>query len=138
MGEEKSIASLRVASKVRRSISLHTTVSHTHTQANPWYGDLSRAGVRKQLEDTLKALKSDSVDVLYLHGPDAKHDIERHSMRSIDTKKEIQTLHSRTSQLGKRCTYIRTCLKRNGLLRLYIKECTTLSQELWSLSCFLA
>ena len=90
MGEEKSIASLRVASKVRKNLTSHAKILlmyiHTHTQANPWYGDLSRAGVRKQLEDTLKALKSESVDVLYLHGPDAKHDIR-------ETLDEVQKMY---------------------------------------------
>ena len=69
MEKEKSLANLRVASK-----------------ANPWYGDLSRVGVRKQLEDTLKALKSECVDVFYLHGPDAKHDIR-------ETLDEVQKMY---------------------------------------------
>ena len=43
MGEEKSIASLRVASKVRRSISLHTNRSHTHTHTG-------KSMVRRSLE----------------------------------------------------------------------------------------
>ena len=69
MEKEKSLANLRVASK-----------------ANPWYGDLSRVGVRKQLEDTLKALKSECVDVFYLHGPDAKHGIR-------ETLDEVQKMY---------------------------------------------
>ncbi len=42
MGEEKSIASLRVASKVRRSISLHTNRSHTHTHRQIHGTEISR------------------------------------------------------------------------------------------------
>jgi aflatoxin B1 aldehyde reductase len=56
------------------------------TKANPWYGDLSRQGVRKQLEDSLKALKVENVDVFYLHGPDAKHDIR-------ETLDEVQKMY---------------------------------------------
>ncbi len=69
MKEEKEISNLKVA-----------------TKANPWYGDLSRSGTRKQLEDSLSALRVNCVDVFYLHGPDSKNDIR-------DTLEEVQKMY---------------------------------------------
>jgi len=46
------------------------------TKAHPSQpGGLSKAGIRGQLENSLKALKVDKVDVLYLHQPDPEHDL---------------------------------------------------------------
>jgi len=55
------------------------------SKANPWYGNLSRSGVRAQLEESLRALRCDEIDLFYLHGPDQGNDIH-------ETLAEVQTL----------------------------------------------
>ena len=57
------------------------------TKANAFTSDknLSPAGVRNQLEASLESLQLTSVDMFYLHAPDAKHEIEL-------TLEEIQKL----------------------------------------------
>ena len=47
------------------------------TKANPWEeGGLQPESVRSQLETSLQRLKTDSVDLFYLHSPDLKTPIE--------------------------------------------------------------
>jgi len=47
------------------------------TKANPFLpGGLSAKSVENQLNESLKALKSDSVDIFYLHAPDSKVTLE--------------------------------------------------------------
>jgi aflatoxin B1 aldehyde reductase len=59
------------------------------SKANPFTKDknLSPSGVRQQLESSLKSLQADTIDIFYLHAPDANHHIE-------PTLEEIQKLHS--------------------------------------------
>mmetsp|Transcript_49031 Transcript_49031/g.59349 ORF Transcript_49031/g.59349 Transcript_49031/m.59349 type:complete len:356 (+) Transcript_49031:316-1383(+) len=59
------------------------------TEANPFTADkdLSPTGTRKQLEESLRSLQVDRVDIFYLHAPDSKHAIE-------PTLEEIQKLFS--------------------------------------------
>lgn len=59
------------------------------SKANPFTAEknLSPSGVRSQLEASLQALQRDSVDIYYLHAPDARYEIE-------PTLEEIQTLYS--------------------------------------------
>ncbi|GBG27238.1 Aflatoxin B1 aldehyde reductase member 3 [Hondaea fermentalgiana] len=47
-----------------------------HTKAAPVVTPLSAEGVRKQLEDSLKALQMDCVHVFYLHLPEMRVDVE--------------------------------------------------------------
>jgi aflatoxin B1 aldehyde reductase len=48
--------------------------------------DLSPSGIRQQLNRSLKALQDDSVDIFYLHAPDAKNQIE-------PTLEEVQKMY---------------------------------------------
>eukprot|EP00980_Cylindrotheca_fusiformis_P009680 scaffold2141_cov120-Cylindrotheca_fusiformis.AAC.15 len=59
------------------------------TKANPFTKDtnLSPAGIRDQLVSSLDALQVESVDIYYLHGPDANNPIEA-------TLEEVQKLHT--------------------------------------------
>lgn len=41
-----------------------------HTKAHPWVTKLDRAGVRSQLEASLRALQRSKVEVFYIHSPD--------------------------------------------------------------------
>ncbi|XP_056128859.1 aflatoxin B1 aldehyde reductase member 3 [Lampris incognitus] len=57
------------------------------TKANPWDGKtLKPESVRSQLETSLKRLKTDSVDLFYLHAPDHENPIQ-------DTLKACDDLH---------------------------------------------
>ncbi|CAB9507536.1 Aflatoxin B1 aldehyde reductase member 2 [Seminavis robusta] len=70
----------------QQGTSLPTSLS-VATKANPFSQDkdLSPEGVRKQLEASLQSLETDSVDIFYLHAPDANHPIEA-------TLEEVQKL----------------------------------------------
>lgn len=67
-----------------------------HTKINPMLGKLDEDQVRIQVEGSLKALKMDTVDVMYIHSPDA--------LRTplIDTLKALDKLHKegRFKELG--------------------------------------
>jgi len=58
------------------------------TKANSFSPEknLSPSGLREQLETSLKSLQAESVDLFYLHGPDAAHEIE-------PTLEEVAKLH---------------------------------------------
>ena len=56
-----------------------------HTKANPHMGEegLSYEGVKKQLNESLKALKRDKVELFYLHMPDHKTPIKE-TLRAVN------------------------------------------------------
>ena len=60
----------RMTNGTCRKLVLGTKV-HPSQQAG-----LSERGIRTQLEESMKAMKVSSVDVLYLHQPDPDHDLK--------------------------------------------------------------
>lgn len=74
------------AETVIGEMNLPKTVSIA-TKANPWDGKtLKPESVRSQLETSLKRLKTDSVDLFYLHAPDHQNPIQ-------DTLRACNELH---------------------------------------------
>lgn len=66
----------QILGKVLRSGDLGPSSYVLGTKVHPSQpGGLSKAGIRGQLETSLRALQKDKVDVLYLHQPDPEHDL---------------------------------------------------------------
>lgn len=75
-----------ILGKVLRSGDLGASRYVLATKAHPSQpGGLSKAGIKGQLEASLKALQTDEVDVLYLHQPDPQNDL----MESLEFVQEL-------------------------------------------------
>lgn len=75
------------------------------TKANPWDGKtLKPESVRSQLQTSLQRLRTDCVDLFYLHAPDHQNPIVDTLRACNELHTEVRNLHWR--QLRKRLTYV--------------------------------
>lgn len=98
----KSLASFQcqsVSQTVKELCCFNLTTSRSFTvsiatKANPWDGKtLKPESVRSQLETSLQRLRTDCVDLFYLHAPDHQNPIE-------DTLRACNDLHKEVSRPG--------------------------------------
>lgn len=103
------------------------------TKANAFSPEknLSPSGLREQLETSLKSLQAESVDLFYLHAPDADHEIE-------PTLEEVAKLHKEkkfqrfglSNFTSWETVYIHSYMAQRGYIRPTVYQGSALSLSL--------
>lgn len=100
-------------------LSLHLCLSvRIATKANPWEGKtLKPESVRNQLETSLKRLRTQCVDLFYLHAPDHQNPIQDTLQACDQLHKEVR--HHTDPRLCPSDVHFDKCLTVVELLTVY-------------------